>query len=102
MMATIEITYKNSLEIANQLVEPLLNQTTYGADCGVEVFQKLMERGFISGINGKLRYIGDKVIVTYDSLADKPFSIELNEKDVDAVSEARTVSSKLIEILEDI
>ena len=96
-------THKDSLEIANQLVGPLLNQTPYGADCGVEVSQKLQEGAFMrSRQDQRLRYFGKKVTVIYDSEADNPFSIVLDENDSDAISEARSVSSKLIEILEDI
>jgi hypothetical protein len=95
-------TYQNLLGIANQLVEQLLNQTPPGADCGVEVLQKLEEEGFLSSRDGKMRYIGDKITIVYDSQADKPFIIGLDANDSDAILEARTVSSKLIEILEDI
>jgi len=97
-------TYQDSLGIANQLVSPLLDIAPSGADCGIEVSQRLQERGFIrDGSNARrLKYDGEKIIIIYDSLADKPFSIWLNENDADAVSEARTVTSKLIGILEDI
>ncbi|MEK6847875.1 MAG: hypothetical protein AABX50_01995 [Nanoarchaeota archaeon] len=98
-----ERSYQDSLGIANQLVEPLLYNAPHGADCGVEVSQKLQENGFMKcGEDQRLRYVGEKIEVIYDFLADKPFSMILDGKNSDAVSEARTVLSKLIEIVEDI
>lgn len=96
-------TYLDLMEIANQLVGPLLDIAPYGADCKVEVSQKLQERGFVrDGEYQKLKYVGEKVEIIYDPQADKLFSIIFSRNDSVAVLEAMDISSKLIEILEDI
>ena len=85
--------YQNLLREVNNDVIQLLEEHLYE-----RVRNGLRERGFVA--NGKqeiLEYIGDKTRILYDFLADEPFSVQIDEKDSEAVSETQRTLRNILE-----
>lgn len=92
--------YQNLLNTANELVIPFLDEGV--DDCLVS--EQLKARGFKRDIGKKdyLIYSGNRVKIIYNLQNEKPFSINLDEMDRDAISEARQIIRGLLKTLEDI